>query len=263
MRHDRRNTKTPIAVLIPTLNEADGIAALVADLRERGAAAVVVADGGSDDGTVSMARGAGATVISAPRGRGHQLRAAAENPAARSAPILVLLHADTRLPDGTFAAIRDALDDTSVAGGAFRLTFDRPGLGLALSAWFSRFESGLTTFGDQAYFVRRSALEAAGGVPDVPLLEDVILRQRMRRVGRFVKLTLAVTTSARRFARQGVIAGQARNLAILTAHWLGVPPARLVRFYRPEQTNAAPEAKGAASLQRPETRPGPAKSETA
>jgi len=98
-------------------------------------------------------------------------------------------------------------------------------------SWATRFETAFTTFGDQAFFFRRPVFEAIGGVPEWPFMEDVELRLRLRRAGRFVKLPQAVTTSARRFQMRGRLRGQLRNAVILTAFRLGVSPFRLARYY--------------------------------
>ena len=103
---------------------------------------------------------------------------------------------------------------------------------MRLAAWCTRFETGLTTFGDQGFFMRRSAWAAAGGFPDQPFLEDVEMRRRLKRLGRFVKLAASVRTSARRFEAEGTLSRFALNAWILLLHRLGAAPERLLRFYR-------------------------------
>src|SRR5215510_3019401 len=93
-----------LSIVIPTLNEAGGIvAALIrlAPLRRRGAE-VIVADGGSDDGTVELAQPFADAIMLAPRGRASQMNAAAAN---ASGDVLLFLHADTSLPDNADALI--------------------------------------------------------------------------------------------------------------------------------------------------------------
>lgn len=217
-----------LAVIIPTLNEATRIGSLLEGLA--GFDEVIVADGGSRDGTAEIARAQGAQVVVAPRGRGPQMNAGAR---ACRAELLLFLHADTRPPSDAPYLIRTALADAAVAGGAFRAGFEGGDFSLRLAAWFTRFETGLTTFGDQAFFMRRSLFEAVDGFPDQPFLEDVEMRLRLKRAGRFVKLSDSVLTSARRFEAEGVLRRFAQNIAILLLHRLGVPAARLARWYRP------------------------------
>lgn len=217
-----------VAVVIPTLNEEAAIGTLLDAVRADAFEEVVVADGGSVDATAAIARSRGAVVVDAPRGRGPQQNAGA---AAAAADAFLFLHADTLPPPGAADAVRRVLQDPGVAGGCFRLRFDRRGFLLDAYAACSVWESGLTTFGDQGFFVRRELFERTGGFPDQPFLEDVEFRRRLRRIGRFVKAPEAVTTSARRFAVAGPARQMARNAAILMLYRFGIPAERLVRAY--------------------------------
>lgn len=222
-----------MAVVIPALDEAERLPALLASLADDGWGAVVVADGGSTDATVAVAVAATArpvALVRSARGRGRQMNAGAA--AAGCVEALVFLHADTRLPPDAAALIPRAFADPNVAGVAFRLGFDRRHPLLDLYAACSRLDSGWTTFGDQAFVVRRSAFQAVGGFPELPLLEDVEMRRRLRRIGRFIKLDAQVTTSARRFEAEGLVRRQLKNGLILALHAVGVSPHRLARLYR-------------------------------
>ncbi|MEO7806174.1 MAG: TIGR04283 family arsenosugar biosynthesis glycosyltransferase [Steroidobacteraceae bacterium] len=216
------------SVVVPTLNEAACIAALCRSLSADGFEDLIVVDGGSSDDTVAIARQAGATVLETPPGRGNQLNAGAR--LARG-EVLLFLHADTLLPPDAPEAMDLALCDAAVVAGCFRLRFAEGGGLLGLYAWFSRFDTRFSTFGDQGFFMRRAAFDQAGGFPAQPLMEDVDMRRRLRRIGRFVKLATSVTTSARRFARDGVLRRQLANGVLLLCHALGVAPERLARWY--------------------------------
>ena len=219
-----------IAVVVPTLNEAARIGQLVRGLEAMGFAEIVVADGGSSDGTDQIVAAiSGVRLVRCRPGRGPQLDAGVR---ATTSPLLLLLHADTSLPENAVALICQTLADPGVSGGCFRLRFDRKGTVLDISAWFSRFETSFTTFGDQAFFLRRSDFDAIGGIPDIPFLEDLVLRERMKRQGRFVKCRECVETSARRFETHGAIRTQLRNLLILLAYRCGVPASLLARWYK-------------------------------
>jgi rSAM/selenodomain-associated transferase 2 len=214
-----------VAVVIPTLNEAVRIGPLLEQLT--GFDEVIVADGGSTDGTPELA--AAATVVHASGGRGPQLNAGAR---AASSELLLFLHADTSPPEAAPQLIRDALRAPRVAGGAFRASFDGGGPVMRFAAWCTRFDTGLTTFGDQGCFTRRADFEAVGGFPDWPFLEDVELRRRLKRRGRFVKLAAEVRTSARRFQSEGVLRRFVLNAWVLLRHRLGARPEQLLHLYR-------------------------------
>ncbi|HEX7124923.1 MAG TPA: TIGR04283 family arsenosugar biosynthesis glycosyltransferase, partial [Thermodesulfobacteriota bacterium] len=191
-------------------------------------------DGGSADATVEVARRAGATVLAAPRGRGRQLAAGAD---AATGDVLLFCHADCRLPAGWATAVRAALAaGRDVVGGAFRLGIASPRPSLAIVAASANVRSRLTghPYGDQALFVRAEAYRAVGGFAPLPLMEDIDLCRRLWRVGRLVQLDLAVRVSARRWEREGTLYATLRNAVLAGLFYLGVDPARLARWYRPE-----------------------------
>jgi rSAM/selenodomain-associated transferase 2 len=217
-------------VVIPALDEAARIADAVASARAEGVEILVV-DGGSRDGTAERARAAGATVLASAPGRARQLGVGAK--AARG-EVVLLLHADTRLPPGWDAAVRGALEEPRVVGGAFRLRFDAAGAGLRLVEWGTRLRVALLRlpYGDQALFVRRAVLEAIGGVPQVPIMEDLDLVRAMRRRGRLALLPLAVRSSPRRYRERGIWRTAARNLLAACAWALRFDRERVAAWYR-------------------------------
>ena len=185
-----------VDVVVPTINEAERIRSLLSWLEADDFNQIIVADGGSTDGTVSAVReNTRASLVETSLGRGQQIRAGVE---ATRADVVLILHADSRPPAGAVNFIRSSLADKDVVGGCFRLRFCEDKPLLRLSAWFSRFDTAFTTFGDQGFFMRRSALERCGGVPTTPFLEDVELRRRLRKCGGFVKLAAEMQTSSRR-----------------------------------------------------------------
>jgi rSAM/selenodomain-associated transferase 2 len=192
-------------------------------------------DGGSTDGTPEVARAHDARVLASAPGRARQMNAGAE---VASGEVLLFLHADTRLPEGAFAAIHDALADPGVSAGCFRLRFDTASFWLrvwTLPIWM-RWKPW--AFGDRALFVRRSAFNAVSGFPVWPLFEDVEMVQRVGEAGRFAFLPLSVTTSARRYDRNGRLRQQLKNLALWGRWWLGARPEGLEQHYRPDHEEA-------------------------
>lgn len=219
-----------ISVIIPALNEASCIGRLLERLSGMDFVEIIVADGGSSDRTVDIARlYPRVSVIRHQGGRGPLLNAGARNSRGR---LLFFLHADTIPPALTPHLIRNTLASPGVAGGCFRLRFDSPAVKLLLFSWASRFETGLTTFGDQGYFTRRADFDAVGGFPEWPLLEDVEFRRQLKSRGHFVKLEVPVITSARRFIARGPLKAQLENFSILMAYHTGAPAEKLARRYR-------------------------------
>jgi len=225
-----------ISVVVPTLNEAARLPALLATLsNETAPHEVIVVDGGSDDGTAGIARASGARVIDAPRGRGPQLAAGA---AAACGELLFFLHADTQMPDGALAAIaRAATDHPDALGGNFRLLFDgNDDFSRWLDGFYARIRARGLYYGDSGIWIRRAALDALGGIRPLVLMEDYDLVLRMERAGETVCIeTPPLVTSSRRFAgrrKWRIVAGW---LVIHLLFHLRVPPPLLARLYRSER----------------------------
>ncbi|MFO7684778.1 MAG: TIGR04283 family arsenosugar biosynthesis glycosyltransferase [Desulfobacterales bacterium] len=189
-----------ISVIIPTFNEAahigDGLSSI-----ERGGPIreVIVADGGSTDGTAALARSRGVSVVECKQGRGAQIRAAAR--IARGDVVLVL-HADSTLLPGAAERLMHALAAApEAAGGCFGMTFADRRPAARTIAWLNNLKAALTgiSFGDQAQFCRRAALEAVGGFPGLMLMEDVELSLRLKAAGRLIYLGQGVRVSGRRW----------------------------------------------------------------
>jgi rSAM/selenodomain-associated transferase 2 len=221
-----------VSIVVPALDEAHGIGRMLeglAPLRAAGAEVLVV-DGGSRDATRSIAAPLCDRVLAAPRGRASQMNAGAR--AARG-EILAFVHADTRLPDGALASIRAALADGRHAWGRFDVRIEGRAPLLALVAAMMNLRSratGIAT-GDQAMFARRAAFEAAGGFPEIPLMEDVALSKALKRVSPPACLRDRITTSGRRWERHGVLATIALMWRLRLAYALGADPHRLARRY--------------------------------
>lgn len=231
-----------LSIVVPVLNEAAVLAGLLADLLDRqGDVEVIVVDGGSGDGSWEVAgRFPRVLRLRAPRGRAAQMNAGAR---AAGGDLLLFLHADTLLPPGACARIVETLADPAVAAGSFHLAFDRKDPWLALYARCSRINHPLFTYGDQGLFLRRALFQEIGGFREIPLMEDLEIQRRLRRRGRFVKLDLPATTSARRFVHRGPLRQQALNVALVSLYLLGMSPGRLKRLY--DDARPAPRQPGA------------------
>ncbi len=222
----------PISVVIPTLNAARDLpetaAALMPGLSEGLIRELVVSDGGSTDGTLEVARGLGAAVVEGPPGRGGQI---ARGAAIAQADWLLILHADTHLGPGWAEAVWRHIEAARNEAGYFRLAFRAEGMAAKLVAAGANLRArwlGLP-YGDQGLLLPRSVLDEIGGVPGVPLMEDVILARRLR--GLLRPLNAEARTSADRYLRDGWTRRVVRNLWTLVRFQMGVAPERLTRDY--------------------------------
>jgi rSAM/selenodomain-associated transferase 2 len=219
-----------ISIIVPVLDEAPGIEAALGalqGLRGRGHEVIVV-DGGSADSTAALARPLADQVLSAPRGRAAQMNAGAR---AAGGNALLFLHADTRLPGNADALVAEALAQR--AWGRFDVRIDSSHPALALVGFMINLRSRLSGIatGDQAMFARRTAFEAAGGFPDLALMEDIALSARLKRDGPPACLRARAVTSGRRWERNGVYTTILLMWRLRFMYFTGADPRRLARIY--------------------------------
>ncbi len=229
-----------ISIIIPALDEAANIEAAIASAQAAPGVEIIVADGGSSDGTPGLAAAHGAKVITSPAGRARQMNAGAE---AATGDILLFLHADTRLPHGYDAHVREALALPRAIAGAFAFRVDARLRRLRLIEWLANFRSRRLhmPYGDQGIFLRAETFHELGGFPDQPIMEDFELMRRLKRRGRIVNVPEPAVTSARRWLRIGTFRTTMINQVAIVAYWLGVSPARIARWYHRESGVPDPE----------------------
>ena len=221
-----------LSIVIPTLNEASQVVDALAPLqplRHRGHEVIVV-DGGSGDVTAVLARPLADQLLSAPRGRASQMNAGAR---AAATPILLFLHADTRLPPLADVLVQQALTSGS-SWGRFDVCIDgRPRM-LRIVAALMNLRSRLTGIatGDQAIFVTREAFDRVGGFPLQPLMEDLEISRRLKRLGRPACLRARVRTSGRRWEQRGVWRTIFLMWRLRWRYWRGESASRLAKAYR-------------------------------
>ncbi|MDR9440324.1 MAG: TIGR04283 family arsenosugar biosynthesis glycosyltransferase [Halomonas sp.] len=221
-----------LSIIIPTLDEAATIEALLIRLRASQArdVEILVVDGGSLDDTVARARPLASMVIVQSPGRSRQMNAGAREARGR---YLLFLHADTRLPRDADRLIASALADRHCWGRFdVRLEGRHPLLPVIAGAMNLRSRlTGIAT-GDQGLFMTREAFDAVGGFPDQPLMEDIEMSRRLKRQSPPACLTEKVTSSGRRWDQQG-----ARQTILLMwrlrwRYWRGASADDLARAYR-------------------------------
>ncbi len=223
-----------LSIVVPTLNEGEQVADLVGSLqslRQRGHEVVLV-DGGSDDDTIALARGRVDQLLASPQGRARQMNAGAR--AARG-EVLVFLHADSRLPPEADRLILEALADGRHEFGCFDLRLTgRLGLLRVVEAAINlRSRMSRISTGDQTLFVTRRSFDRTGGFPEIPLMEDVALCRRLRRLGPPARAQGWVVTSSRRWEERGVVRTILLMWGLRSAFSLGVDAHLLARLYPP------------------------------
>jgi len=218
------------SVIIPTINEEDGIASCIKSVKRTiPDIEIIVADGGSTDATRSIASRMGARVVESKKGRGIQCNAGARFARGN---VLIFLHADTELPGDAYFQLERYFLNPKCDAALFRMKFDHSSRWFALYSWFTHFDSVFTSFGDQCITVRRETFEQAGGFPDWMLFEDLEFLRRVRRLKKKItKLPAYVTTSARRFVENGIVRQQLYNIYFTVQFICNVPVEEIARRY--------------------------------
>lgn len=219
------------SIIIPVLNEADMIRDALFHLESlrRQGAEIIVADGGSTDGSPALVRETASRVVPAPKGRAVQMNAAAK---AATGDYLLFLHVDTRLPENAGTVFAKVFAARAVWGRFdVRLSGNHPLLRIVetLMNWRSRLTAIAT--GDQAIFVRRDVFERVGGFPEISLMEDIALSTCLRRIARPVCLRERVTTSSRRWERNGTVRTILLMWKLRWLYFLGIDPVKLAAMY--------------------------------
>lgn len=226
------SSKPSMSIVMPVLNEAHGVVErlrALAPMRSAGVQ-VIVADGGSADGTVAAAQPLCDRLVRAPRGRAAQMNAGA---VVACGDVLVFLHADTILPDGALGLVLDGILRTGRVWGRFDVAIEGRSALLPVVAAMMNVRSratGIAT-GDQAMFVTRAAFERVGGFPDIPLMEDIALSRALKRLGPPLCLREKVRTSGRRWDQNGAVRTIVLMWRLRLAFFLGAKPDDLARRY--------------------------------
>jgi rSAM/selenodomain-associated transferase 2 len=223
-----------LSIIIPVLFEQETINHTLAGLHfpdSRYTCEVIVADGDPRGSTIRAIRNREVILLSAMAGRGSQMNAGARIAQGR---VLLFLHADTTLPPHAPERSMEACASPAIVGGAFDLSIASSALLLRIIARTASLRSRLTRipYGDQAIFIKKSFFTMIEGFAQIPIMEDIELMRRIRRAGhRIVLLPDRVSTSARRWEKDGICFTSIRNLIISNLYYLGVSPKRLNRYY--------------------------------
>lgn len=222
-----------VSIIMPVLNEATNLESLLqrlSPMREMGVEIIMV-DGGSHDGTVDMASPYVDEIITAPKGRATQMNEGAQ--VARG-DILLFLHADTHLPDGAVNTVLEKLRESDKVWGRFDVQIVGQPMMLKFIAFMMNLRSRLTGIatGDQAIFVRSEHFFSVDGFPNQPLMEDIEISRRLKRLSDPVCIRDVVRTSGRRWEKHGVWLTIFLMWRLRFLYWIGCSAEKLARAYK-------------------------------
>lgn len=227
-----------VSIVVPVLNEAPIIRQFLTHLRANACTAeIIVVDGGSADETLTLCQELADRILQSDPGRAQQMNRGAEIAAGE---VLWFVHADSRISEGSLAAIDHALAKRNVVGGCFRLR-------IFPSRWIYRIRDAVgdacvgvfgIALGDRGVFCRRGNFRAVGGYPEQPILEDADFYRRLRATGGVTLLSHSIETSARRYEALGPFRTSVFYAFIMALYVLRVPMSilqRLVQIYSRKQ----------------------------
>jgi len=219
-----------ISIIIPTLNECDTLPSTLKPLQafRQTQIEIIVVDGGSSDDTMSIASTLADKILSADKGRAHQMNAGAEKAAGE---VLLFLHADAQLPDNATPLIEQYVRPKQ--WGRFNVRLNSPHWLLKMNGWLMNYRSCLTGIvtGDQGLFVHRTMFEEIGGFPDIPLMEDIAISKKLKQYNRPICLKSRITVDTRYWEQHGIWRSIFRMWKIRLAYFLGIPAEHLVNKY--------------------------------
>ncbi len=227
-----------LSVIIPTLNAESRLNACLGAIKQPMVDGlireVIIVDGGSTDDSVKIAESFGAKILTAPPGRGGQMKAGA---AGASGEFFLFLHGDTVLEVGWEDEARIFIEKKCYDAAVFTLAFDAKGIapGIVAAGAMLRTRFTKSPYGDQGLFISKAVYEEIGGYRDMSLFEDVEIVQRlMRRKGSLALHIFSsnAETSASRYEEEGYFRRVLKNFLLLTRFQLGASPEKLSAAYR-------------------------------
>jgi len=233
-KYDPKFSKPVLSIIIPTLDAEPSILQTIGSIEPSTNVEIIISDGGSTDRTIELAEGTGAKIVVASKGRGAQMNAGA---AMAASDWLLFLHADTLLPRDFMEEINIILTNPRTTAGAFSFSTDYSTLPMRVIEFWVNVRARVLQlpYGDQALFMKKSTYQSAGGFPDIPILEDLILIKRLQKMGKIQISKARAKTSSRRWKKLGPWRNTIQNQRILLDWKRGVPPTELTKRYRNDE----------------------------
>lgn len=224
------NDLDQVSVVIPVLNDRSNLEVLLRSLTPFQELEIVVVDGGSNEGSIHEPQQA-VRLLRTERGRALQLSAGV---ASTQRPWLWFLHADSVVTGTVVEALQLAL--AGAQWGRFDITLSRDTPWFRLIAAAMNKRSAMTSIctGDQGIFVRRALLERIGGIPDQPLMEDIELSKRLRRLAKPTRIRTLLGTSSRRWENDGTVRTILLMWELRVRYFFGTSPEVLAARYYPD-----------------------------
>ena len=226
-----------ISIVIPTLNEAEQLNAIIAHTKRQAFAPaeleIMVVDAGSTDGTLSTINDNHILQFCKPEYALKKYKSLNYGVEQATSDILLFLDADTLLPKHFDLSIKEALTHTHVVGGAFEFSFQKPDWKLRLLTLINRirYRFGNIYYGDQAIFARRQTLVEIGGVPEEALMEAAYLCRSLRKRGKLKLIKPGIETSPRRFNEYGFFKVAWFDINMFIRFNLGLPVSGFANKY--------------------------------
>lgn len=225
-----------LSVILPARNEEELVLPVIEQIRQTASifpVEIIVVDGQSSDRTREIASSCADRVIDSPKAcRSYQMHLGAQ---AAIGQLFLFLHMDSLLPNRWQELVKRNFFDSNhpPAAAAFSLQFDSRKALLKLIAFLANFRTILTKIpqGDQALLVPRQTYFAAGGFPDVPLMEEYIFIPKLIQIGEIKIFKEKIVTSPRRYEKKGALTNALKNFLLVLLFYLGVPPQRLAPYY--------------------------------
>lgn len=223
-----------ISFILPVLNEAELVVeqlGLLQAYRQKGHEVLVI-DGGSTDNTAELASALADVVETTLPGRSRQMNHGAEH---ASGEVFLFLHIDTSLPKAADELVLRALGGDQAGWGWFNVRLSSNRVPFRLIGWAMNVRAGFSSVctGDQALFVSRELFEEVGKFPALPLMEDIAISKKLRRIVSPVHIVQAAVTSSRRWEEKGLFKTVLLMWKLRLLFFLGVSPSRLVTMYYP------------------------------